>query len=100
VENFKEDSTKSKIIIHFIKRKISLLPMGTIFSTPNELEYFESLVKFTRKKHNDNTITTNVIGVERMLTIHKIWINKSHRNKILHLLVEINNNLIEGFMDT
>jgi hypothetical protein len=74
--------------------------METILSILSELEYFENLVKLIRKKCDENTITTNVIGVEGMLTIRKICINKSHHNKTLHLLVRINNNLIEGLVDT
>ncbi len=33
-------------------------------------------------------------------TLRKICINKTHRSKTLHLLVEINNYVIEGLMDT
>jgi hypothetical protein len=41
-----------------------------------------------------------VIGVEGMPTLPKICINKSHRSKILHLFIDINNNLIKGLVDT
>jgi len=30
----------------------------------------------------------------------KIYINKTHRSKTLHLLVEINNYVVEGLVDT
>jgi hypothetical protein len=100
MESLKEGSTRSKILTRFIKRKISLSPMETILSILSELEYFESLVKLIRKKCDENTITTNVIGVEEMLIIRKICINKSHHNKTLDLLVKINNNLINGLVDT
>jgi len=33
-------------------------------------------------------------------TLRKIYINKTHRSKILHLLVEINNYVIKGLVDT
>jgi predicted aspartyl protease len=33
-------------------------------------------------------------------TLRKICINKTHWSKTLHLLVEINNYVIEGLMDT
>jgi hypothetical protein len=98
VESLKEGSIGSKIFTHFIKGKISLLPMETILSIPSELEYVESLVKLARNKHDKNIIITNVIGVERMPTIYRICINKSHCSKTLHLLVEINNNLVEGLV--
>jgi hypothetical protein len=46
---------RSKIISHFLKRKISLSPMKTILTIPRELEYLESLVKVTRKRSNGET---------------------------------------------
>jgi len=33
-------------------------------------------------------------------TLKKIYINKTHQNKTLHLLMEINNYVIDGLMDT
>jgi predicted aspartyl protease len=33
-------------------------------------------------------------------TLKRICINKTHRNKTLHLLVEINNYVVEGLVDT
>jgi hypothetical protein len=74
--------------------------METILSITRELEYLESLVKLARKKHNESIKFANVIGVERTLAIHRMCINKNHRNKILHLLVKINNNLVEKLVDT
>jgi hypothetical protein len=41
---------KSKILSHFIKRKISLTPTETIFVILGELEYLEGLVKLTRRR--------------------------------------------------
>jgi predicted aspartyl protease len=37
--------------------------------------------------------------VSTIPTLRKIYINKTHRSKILHLLVEINN-YVEGLVDT
>lgn len=99
VESLKEGSTRSKILTHFIKGKISLSSIETIISIPSQLEYLESSMKLTRKKHDENTIIANVIGVEGVPTICRICITKSHHNKTLHLLVEINNNLVEGLVD-
>jgi hypothetical protein len=39
-----EAVVKSKILSHFIKGKISLTPMETIFTILGELEYLEGLV--------------------------------------------------------
>jgi hypothetical protein len=37
--------------------------------------------------------------VSAVPTLRKICINKTHRNKTLHLLVEINNYVVEGLVD-
>jgi hypothetical protein len=37
--------------------------------------------------------------VEITLVIHRIYINESHRNKTLNLLVEVSNHLVEGLVD-
>jgi hypothetical protein len=96
----KEGSSQFKILTHFIKGKIALSPMETILSIPSELEYLENLVKFVQKKRDDNLNSTNLIKSNHAPTIHNICINKSHRNRILHLLVSVGNNLIEGLIDT
>jgi hypothetical protein len=46
---------KSKIVSHFLKRKISLSPMKTILIIPRELEYLESLVMVARKRSTGET---------------------------------------------
>ncbi len=38
--------------------------------------------------------------VSTILALRKIYINKTHRSKTLHLLMEINNYVVEGLMDT
>ncbi len=45
-----EAIVKSKIISHFIKGKIVLTPMETIFIILRELEYLERLVKLARRR--------------------------------------------------
>lgn len=45
-----ESAIKSKILFHFIKGKISLTPMETIFIILEELEYLEILVKLAGRK--------------------------------------------------
>ncbi len=49
----KSNNTRSKIISHFIKGKISLTPMEVIFIILGELEYLEGLLKLTRTKRNE-----------------------------------------------
>jgi predicted aspartyl protease len=38
--------------------------------------------------------------VSEVPTLRRIYINKTHRSKTLHLLVEINNYIVEGLVDT
>jgi hypothetical protein len=45
-----ENSIRSKILSHFIKGKISLMPMETVMMIPGELEQLENLVKVARRK--------------------------------------------------
>jgi hypothetical protein len=73
--------------------------METILSIPGELEYLENFVKFAQKKRDDNLNSTNLIKSYDAPTIHRIC-NKSHRNRILHLLVGVGNNLVEGLIKT
>jgi len=74
--------------------------METIMSILGELEYLKSLVKLALKKKDDSLKSSNLIKLEKMPTIHKICINKSHWNQTLHMLVEVNNHLVEGLVDT
>jgi hypothetical protein len=90
----------SKILSHFIKGKISLSPMETIMMILGELEHLESLVKLARRKKDSEATENQVSVVSAILSLRKICINKTHRSKTLHLLVEINNYVVEGLVDT
>jgi hypothetical protein len=46
----RENFVRSKILSHFIKKRISLTPMETDLMIPGELEHMESLLKLVRKK--------------------------------------------------
>ncbi len=94
----RSSKTRSKISMHFIKRKISLSPMETVLVIPRELKSLESLVKLAKKKHDEGLKSINLIEVEKPTIIHSV--HKNHHNKTLHLLVEINNHLVEGLVDT
>lgn len=52
--------------------------MKIILSIPRELEYLESLMKLAWKKKDDSLKSSNLIKLEKMPTIYKICINKSH----------------------
>jgi hypothetical protein len=44
---------RSKILMHFMKGRISFSPMEMIIIVPGELEYLEVLVKLGRRKNNE-----------------------------------------------
>ncbi len=67
---------------------------------PRECEHLESLVKLIRRKKDSETMDNQVSMISASLTIKRICINKTHRSKTLHLLVEINNYVVEGLVDT
>jgi len=96
----REDSIRSKILSHFVKGKISLTPMETIMMIPSELEQLESLVKVARRKKDAEVASNQVTMVSTAPMLRRIYINRTHRSKTLHLTVEINGYLIEGLVDT
>jgi len=96
----RENSVRSKILSHFIKGKISLTPMETVLMIPRELEHLENLVKVARRKKDAEVTNNQVSMVSVAPTFRRICINKTHRSKTLHLLVEVNSYLVEGLVDT
>jgi hypothetical protein len=82
------------------KNKFSLTPMETILILPRELEYFEGLVKLTRKRKDIETSQAQVVAIIPTLAIRKVCINKTNNNKTLHLVVKINQVLLEGLIDS
>jgi hypothetical protein len=73
--------------------------METILMIPGELEHLESLVKLARRKKNAEATNNQVSMVSTTPTFRRICINKTHKSKTLHLLVEINNYVVEGLVD-
>jgi len=73
--------------------------METILMIPRELEHLESLVRLVRQKKDSKAIENQVSMVFAVPTPRKICINKIHWRKTLHLLVEINNYVVEGLVD-
>jgi hypothetical protein len=96
----RDTSVRSKILSHFIKRKIPLSPMETILMIPGELEHLESLVKLARKKRDSEIIENQVSVVSALPPLRKICVNRTQRSKTLHLPVEISNCVVEGLVDT
>lgn len=75
--------------------------METILAIPGKLEYLEGLIKLARKWKNEEHRTTNVASTTTTTPIvWRISVNKNSRSKTLHLLVEINNHIVEGQVDT
>ncbi len=66
---------------------------------PGELEHLESLVKMARRTRDLEVNENQVSMVSAVPTLRKICINKTHRSKSLHLLVEINNYIVKGLVD-
>ncbi len=100
IRAIREGSSRYKIQTNFIKGKILLSPMETILSILGKFEYLESLVKLTRKMKDESVKTINLVKLDEIATIRHIYINKSHKSKSLHLLVQVGNNLVEGLVDT
>jgi hypothetical protein len=96
----RETTVRSKILSHFIKGKVSLIPMETILRIPGELEHLESLVKLARRKKDAEIVNDQVFMVSSVPVIRRICVNKINRSKTLHLPVEINIYVIEGLVDT
>jgi len=67
---------------------------------PGELEHLESLVKVARKKKDAEATSNQISMVSAALTLRRLYINKTQRSKTLHMLVEVNNYLVEGLVDT
>jgi len=83
-------TVRSKILSHFIKGKVSLLSMETILLVPGELKHLESLVKLARRRRDSEVNENQISMASAVPTLRRICINKGHRSKTLHLLVEVN----------
>ncbi|CAK9192271.1 unnamed protein product, partial [Sphagnum troendelagicum] len=59
-----------------------------------------SLVKLARRRRDSETNENLVSMVSAVPALRRVCINKSHRSKTLHLLVEVNNYIVEGLVDT
>ncbi len=57
-------------------------------------------MKLARRKKDSEATENQVSVVSAVPSLRKICINKTHRSKTLHLLVEISNYVVEGLVDT
>lgn len=92
--------TKSKILTHFLKGKISFTPLETILIVLGEFKYLEVLVKLA-KRHKDEKIqqVTHIVVILIIPTIKWVNINRNHKGKTLRLTIEVHNGLIEGLVN-
>ncbi len=65
-----------------------------------EQKHLESLVKLVRQKWDSEFGDNQTCVVSTPLATHKIYINKTHKSKTFHLMVEINNYVVEGLINT
>jgi predicted aspartyl protease len=91
---------RSKILLHFMKGQISLTLMETIMKIPRELKYLEGLVKLAKIRKDEEASKVQVATVNNTLVVRRISMNKNYKGKTMHLLVKINNGMIEGLVDT
>jgi hypothetical protein len=76
-----EAMIKFKILSHFMKRKISLILMGTILIILKELKYLEGLVKLVRRRKDVEVHKNQVVNVHPTHAIRKVNVNKAHCTK-------------------
>jgi len=74
--------------------------MEIILIILGELEYFEGFVKFGKIKR-DEVLQLDQMAIIALTisSLKRISISKNY-SKIIHLLVEMNNHIIEGLVDT
>jgi predicted aspartyl protease len=73
--------------------------METILMILGELKHLESLVRLARRKKDSKAMDNQVSMLSTFPAFMNICINKTHRSKTFHLLVEINNYVVEGLVD-
>jgi len=66
---------------------------------PKELEYLEGLVKLVKRKKDEEIGMNQVAPINNTPVVKRIFVNKTCRRIIMHLLVEVNNGVIEGLVD-
>jgi hypothetical protein len=74
--------------------------MEIIFIILKELEYVKGFIKLVRRRKDVEVHKNQVVIVHPTHAIRRIYVNKTHCNKTLHLVIEINQTLNEGMVDT
>jgi hypothetical protein len=79
--------------------KISFTPMETILIISKELEYLEGLVKLARRRKDVETAQSQMVVIIPIPNIRRVCINKMNCSKMFHLVVEINQALLERLVN-
>jgi hypothetical protein len=74
--------------------------METMLIIPRQLKYLEGLVKLAKRKKDVEINIKQVVVIHAIHTIKSVSVNKAQCSKTLHLVMEINQALIEGVVDT
>ncbi len=64
-----------------------------------ELEYLEGLFRLARRRKDEEASKNQVVIMNNIATVRRIFVNKNYRGKTMHLPMEINNGMIEGLVD-
>ncbi len=64
------------------------------------MEYLEGPVKLAKRRKDAKGQRNQVVAIHSTLAIWRVSVNKIHHNKTLHLVVEINQSMIESLVDT
>jgi len=67
--------TKSKILTHFLKGKITFMPLGTIMTIHSELKYFEGLMKLARRHKDEKAQQVTYVMDPILPTIKWVCVN-------------------------
>jgi predicted aspartyl protease len=73
--------------------------METIIRVFGELEYFEGLVKLTKRKKDEEIGRIQVTSANNTFVVRRICVNKTYRGKTMHFFVQINNGMINELVD-
>jgi len=94
------NNAKSKILTHFLKGKVAFMPLETIMTIPNELEYLKGLVKLAKSHKDEEAQQVTHVAIPILLITKQVCVNKNQRNKTLHLTIDIQNEPMDGLVDT
>lgn len=87
-------------IVSLYQRKDLFDHYGNHPNHSKKLEYLEGLVKLARKRNLDVDVHRNQVAIVHPThAIKRVSVNRAHRNKTLHLTIEINQAMIKGLMD-